>query len=87
MAVQVRRETEQPAEPVLVMRAVEPVVQPLCGDCRFHIPYATKPGGWCACEGAELRWQQVETGRAVCADFADWPEGSPVPAFLAAMRF
>ena len=87
MAVQVRREMEQPAEPALVLRAVEPEAQALCGDCKFHVPYATKPGGWCACASAELHLQSVRTSRAVCEDFSSWPEGSPVPAFLAAMRF
>lgn len=86
MAVQVRREAEQAAEPAVAMRVVQSVAAE-CGDCRFHVPHATKPGGWCACEGAELRWRHVETGRAACEDFAGWPEGSPVPAFLAAMRF
>jgi hypothetical protein len=69
-----------------VMRAVQtPAVA--CGECIYHIPHATKPDGWCACKGSKQRWQPVEASRRVCQDFAVWPEGSPVPAYLAAMRF
>ena len=94
MAVQVRRETEQPAEPALVMRVVEPEAQALCGDCRFHVPFATKPGGWCACASAERRWQQVETGRAVAvlpphqepAVAVDYPTGCRKPHMVHTSR-
>ena len=48
--------------------------QPSCGECRFHIPHLTRPGGWCACDAAELRWKLVAAGRPVCRDFAVWPE-------------
>jgi hypothetical protein len=69
-----------------VLRPVEASVA-VCGECVFHMPHATMPGGWCACDAAELRWKPVSAGRAACGDFAIWPEGSPVPAFLAAMGF
>ena len=68
------------------MRLVQaPVV--VCGECMFHIPHATRPGGWCACQASASRWKPVSAGRATCgSDFAPWPEGSPAQAFLAAMR-
>jgi hypothetical protein len=88
MALEIRREAERATEPDVTMRVVEsPEAAAGCGECRFHMPHATRPDGWCACDGAELHWQQVASGRAACKDFAGWPEGSPVAAFLAAMRF
>jgi hypothetical protein len=82
----VRGETQQKTEPAVVMRAVKaPAV--VCGDCRHHIPQATGPAAWCGLRSAERFDQQVEPGQRGCEDFTTWPEGSPVPAFLAAMRF
>jgi hypothetical protein len=88
MATQVRQETQGVAGPAVVMRAVKaPATTPVCGECAYHVPHATRPDGWCACQDAELRWQSVDAGGRVCEDFASWPKGSRVPAFLEAMRF
>jgi hypothetical protein len=82
----VRREKQTITTPAVVMRAVrEPAV--VCGDCRYHIPQATAPGSWCGMSTGQRRDQQVEAGQRACRDFASWPVGSRVPAFLAAMRF
>ena len=69
-----------------VMRAVTAPAE-VCGDCRYHMPQATQPERWCALPTAMLHDQQVDPGRQACQDFTTWPEGSPVPAFLAAMGF
>ena len=69
-----------------VMRPVK-ATKPVCGECAFHMPHATRPGGWCACRAADLRWKPVAAGRAACSDFAIWPEDSPAPADIAAMGF
>jgi hypothetical protein len=86
MATQVRREAQRSAEPAVVMRAVKAPAT-VCGECAYHVPHATRPDGWCACQDAKLRWQSVDAGGKVCENFATWPEGSRAPAFLAAMRF
>jgi hypothetical protein len=51
--------------------AMRPVGAPatVCGDCRYHIPHATRPSGWCACDAAELRWKPVAAAGAACGDF------------------
>ena len=67
-----------------VMRPVEAPAA-VCGECAYHMPHATTAGGWCACDASPLRWKQVPAAGAACKDFAIWPEGSPVPAFLAGM--
>jgi hypothetical protein len=59
--------------------------QSTCGECRFHIPHLTRPGGWCACDAAELRWKLVAAGRSVCRDFAPWPENGNAAWALAEM--
>ncbi len=82
MTRQVDRETAGP----VVMRPVEAQAA-VCDECAYHVPHATRPGGWCACAAADLRWKPVAAGGAACRDFATWPEGSLAPAFLAAMRF
>ena len=85
MTVTARQEVRQTTEPAVV-RAVQTPAS-VCGDCMFHIPHATKAGGWCARDEAELRWQSVSPEREACRHAGFWAEGSPVPAFLAAMRF
>ena len=60
---------------------------PVCGECRYHMPRATDPGSWCTLPAAKLSAQPVTAGQTACDDFATWPEGSPVPAFLVAMGF
>jgi hypothetical protein len=59
---------------------------PVCGECRFHIPHVATPGGWCACNAAELRWKPVSAEGPACDGFASWPEDGAVACFLAAMR-
>jgi hypothetical protein len=73
-------------------QAERPVLKPVpaaaqvCGDCRHHVPGATSAGCWCRLTREGLYGQPVTPELTACADFAGWPEGSPVPAFLAAMR-
>jgi hypothetical protein len=86
MASTVKRKTRPAAVPV-VMRAVVRPPATVCGDCRHHIPRATAAGSWCGLRGVRSYGEPVELRQMACRDFAGWPEGSPVPAFLAAMRF
>ena len=60
--------------------------EPVCGECRFHIPHLTKLGGWCACDAAELRWSMVAAGRPVCRDFAPWAGNGAAACALAEMQ-
>ncbi len=60
--------------------------EPVCGECRFHIPHLTRPGGWCACDAAELRWRMVAAGRRVCRDFAPWPGNGAAACVLAQVQ-
>jgi hypothetical protein len=81
MATNVQYETTtSPA----VMRPVK-MAEPVCGECRYHMPRATQPGRWCTLSTAGLFAQPVTPNQTACKDFATWPEGSPAPAFLAAM--
>ncbi len=82
MATKLRYETTGPA-------VLSPVTapEPRCGDCRYHMPQATQPGCWCTLPTARLFAQPVTPVQAACGDFSTWPEGSPVPAFIAAMGF
>jgi hypothetical protein len=73
-------------EPAVMMQAAAKP-ETICGDCRYHIPRATASGSWCAMTTAGQYDQPVVPGQAACEDFATWPEGSPAPAFLAAMSF
>ena len=82
----VRDGTRRTADPVVVMRAVKKTAV-VCGDCRYHVPQATGPGSWCGLRGARSYEEPVEARQMACRVFEGWPEGSPVPAFLAAMRF
>ena len=41
-----------------IMRPVETPAA-VCGECAFHMPHATRPGGWCACDAADA---EVEAG-------------------------
>jgi hypothetical protein len=86
MAITAREIQRQATEPAVVMREVKAPAA-LCGECAYHMPHATRPGGWCAKADADLRWQPVSAQREACGGFATWPEGSAAPAFLAAMRF
>jgi hypothetical protein len=83
MATRVEYETSTRSA---VMRPVK-ATKPVCGECRYHMPQATQPGCWCTQSAANLFAQPVTPNQAACKDFATWPEGSPVPAFLAAMGF
>ncbi len=85
MATMTTQGNSEAADPVVV-RAVEAQAA-VCGECAYHVPHATIPGGWCACAAADLRWKPVPAAGAACRDFASWPEGSPASAFLAAIRF
>jgi hypothetical protein len=82
----VRGETGRTTKPVVVMRAVRRTAV-ACGDCRHHVPQATGPGSWCGLRGARSYEEPVEARQMACRAFEAWPESSPVPAFLAAMRF
>ena len=59
--------TETTAGPA-VMRLAEPSAA-VCGECMYHIPLATRPGGWCACKTAQSSWMQVSERRPVCDAF------------------
>jgi len=85
MANTVKHEAQRTVPPV-VMRAVMRSVT-ACGDCRHHIPLATERGCWCGLRGARSYGEPVEATQMACRAFEAWPEGSPAPAFLAAMRF
>jgi hypothetical protein len=76
--------TYEPKAPAIVRPVGMPEMQ--CGECMYHIPHATRPGGWCASKQPELSWQPVDPKRTACAAATAWPEGSPAPAFIAAMR-
>ena len=71
-------------EPPAVRRADGP--KPSCSECRFHIPHLTRPGGWCACDVAELKWHVVAAGRPLCRDFAPWPENGDAAWAFAEMQ-
>jgi hypothetical protein len=86
VATQTSQERQRVPEPAPLRAVGAPAAQE-CGDCVYHIPHATRRGGWCACRDAKLRWQPVDAGGPVCAGFTLWPKGSPVPAFLSSMRF
>jgi hypothetical protein len=60
--------------------------EPDCGECRFHIPHLTRPGGWCACDTAELRWRMVAAGRRVCRDYSSWPGNGAAVCVLAQLQ-
>jgi hypothetical protein len=83
MASQVQESFDTPVKPVLT-----PVTGPAvaCGDCRYHVSGATTAAAWCRLKRADAYGQPVTQAQTACADFASWPESSPVPAFLAAMR-
>ena len=76
--------TETTAGPAVMRLAETPAA--VCGECMYHIPLATRPGGWCACKTAQSKWMQVSERRPACDAFASWPEDSPATKFLAAMR-
>jgi hypothetical protein len=79
MAAQAIEETAQALAPVAAAK-------PVCSECRHHVPGATSPACWCKLPRAAQSGQPVSARQPACPDFASWPEGSPVPAFLAAMR-
>ena len=81
-----RGHTRRTTEPVVVMRAVKRAAV-VCGDCRYHVPQATGPSSWCGRRGVRSYEEQVEARQMACRAFEAWPEDSPVPAFLDAMRF
>ena len=58
----------------------------ICGDCRYHMPYATDPRSECRNPVSRYYEREVYTGQTPCATFAPWPEGSKAPLFLSAMR-
>jgi hypothetical protein len=63
-----------------------PSTVPLCGDCKYHMPYATHPGSWCTLPTASLYGQPVTPGRRCCDDAATWPEDSRAPLLVEAFR-
>ena len=57
-----------------------------CGDCRYHMPYATDSRSVCTCSASTLYEEEVFTGQPGCSGFSAWPKGSPAPLFLNVMR-